>query len=77
MNLVQNGTQKKGGDIMPQPIVKQTKDAIAYEKELVECFHKMLDASPNPKTKAIIHDLILMEEMNEVLLRSLSQSATA
>ena len=57
---------------MPEALLKQTKKAIEHEKELVDCFHKMMKDSPNPRTKAIIHDLILMEEMNEVLLRSIT-----
>jgi hypothetical protein len=34
----------------------------------------MADQATNPKVKAVIKDLLLMEEMNEVLLRSLNQN---
>lgn len=53
---------------------KQAKKAIAAELELQDCYRKMSSQSGNPKVKAVIHDLLLMEEMNEVLLRSLNQN---
>ena len=58
---------------MENNLIQKTKTAINQEKKLVECFEDMLVQSENPRAKAIIHDLILMEEMNEVLLRSLNQ----
>ena len=58
---------------MKKDLIEKTKTAIQHEKKLVECFEEMLSESKNPRAKVIIHDLILMEEMNEVLLRSLNE----
>lgn len=55
-------------------IAQQAKKAISAELKLQACYKKMSAQSPNPKVKAVIHDLLLMEEMNEVLLRSLNQN---
>ena len=58
---------------MPQNLIQEIDQAIKAEKDLVGSYQKMLKISPNTKIKTIIHDLIIMEEMNEVLLRSLNQ----
>jgi len=53
---------------------KEAKKAIVAEAKLQDCYRKMSTRSDNPKVKAVIHDMLLMEEMNEVLLRSLNQN---
>ena len=58
---------------MNQVLVQEIDQAIEAEKSLINCYQKMLKISPNSKVKSVIHDLIIMEEMNEVLLRSLNQ----
>lgn len=59
---------------MPDTLTQQAKKAIAAEIELQKCYRKMSTESRNPKVKAVLKDLLLMEEMNEVLLRSLNQN---
>ena len=59
---------------MSDTLTQQAKKAIAAEVELQECYRKMSTESRNPKVKAVLKDLLLMEEMNEVLLRSLNQN---
>jgi rubrerythrin len=48
--------------------------ALEAEIELQACYRQMVKEAPTPKVRALLHDLLLMEEMNEVLLRSLSRS---
>lgn len=60
------------GGIMDS-ISKEAAKAIEAEVELQECYRRMSKKVTNPKTRAVLHDLLLMEEMNEVLLRSLNQ----
>lgn len=52
----------------------EIKRAITAEADLQDCYRRLVTRTGNPKVKAVLHDLLLMEEMNEVLLRSLSQS---
>ena len=59
---------------MPLDLLSEAKKAIAAEVKLQDCYRRMSREAGNPKVKAVIHDLLLMEEMNEVLLRSLHQS---
>jgi rubrerythrin len=59
---------------MSEELEKVAKKAISAEIELQDCYRKMSEQAKNPKVKAVIHDLLLMEEMNEVLLRSLNQN---
>ncbi|MAF13755.1 MAG: hypothetical protein CMI53_02575 [Parcubacteria group bacterium] len=62
---------------MTYDLVKETKRAIAAELKLQQCYREMSTKSDNPKVRAVIHDLLLMEEMNEVLLRSLNHSLSS
>ncbi len=62
---------------MSLDLATEAKKAIFAEIKLQECYRKMSAEAGNPKVKAVIHDLLLMEEMNEVLLRSLNQSLGA
>ena len=59
---------------MSSDLTIEAKMAISAELKLQDCYRKMSAKADNPKVKAIIHDLLLMEEMNEVLLRSLNQN---
>ena len=59
---------------MPYDIEQESRKAISAELELQACYRRMSSQASNPKVRAVIHDLLLMEEMNEVLLRSLNQS---
>ncbi len=58
---------------MTENIVSEANKAIEAEIELQGHYRQMSRQATNPKVKAVLHDLILMEEMNEVLLRSLHQ----
>ena len=62
---------------MPDGLSKQAKKAITAELKLQDCYREMAAEAENLKVKAVIHDLLLMEEMNEVLLRSLNQNLGA
>lgn len=57
---------------MNKELPNKTIEAVQVERDLVSCYTRILKKTDNPQVKAIIRDLILMEEMNEVLLRSLS-----
>lgn len=59
---------------MSDNIIEEAQKAIAAEIKLQECYRRMVQKTSNPKVKAVLHDLLLMEEMNEVLLRSLNHS---
>jgi len=59
---------------MSYDLNKETKRAISAELRLQDCYREMSAKASNPRVKALIHDLLLMEEMNEVLLRSLNHS---
>jgi len=54
-------------------LIDEAKKAIKAEIELQRHYRQMANGVNNPKVKAVLHDLLLMEEMNEVLLRSLNQ----
>ena len=62
---------------MSSQLSNRAKKAISAELKLQDCYREMAAEANNPKVQAVIHDLLLMEEMNEVLLRSLNQSLTA
>lgn len=59
---------------MPGKLNREVQRAITAESDLQTCYRRMVNQTGNPKIKAVLHDLLLMEEMNEVLLRSLNQS---
>ncbi len=61
-------------NIMTNDFSQPAQEALAAEIKLQDCYRKIASESSNPKVKAVVHDLLLMEEMNEVLLRSLNQS---
>ncbi len=61
---------------MKNTIVTEANKAIVAELALQDYYRRMARAVTNPKVKAVLHDLLLMEEMNEVLLRSISRSMT-
>lgn len=56
------------------PLKYEIKRAITAEADLQSCYRRLMTHTGSPKVKAVIHDLLLMGEMNEVLLRSISQS---
>lgn len=58
---------------MSQELLNEAQQALTAEIKLQDCYRKMSRRADNPKVKAVLHDLLLMEEMNEVLLRSLRQ----
>jgi hypothetical protein len=62
---------------MTKEIFKKAQEAIMAEVTLQDCYRRMSQDTANPKVKAVLHDLLLMEEMNEVLLRSLNGSLDA
>ncbi|MAF25474.1 hypothetical protein CL634_07880 [bacterium] len=49
------------------------RQAIRLERRLEDCYREMMSDAKDEKTKAVLHDMLVMEEMNELLLRSLSQ----
>ena len=59
---------------MDSTLTTEVKRAISAEIKLQECYRNMAGNSASPKIQALLHDLLLMEEMNEVLLRLLDQS---
>lgn len=62
---------------MPDSIIKEAQEAINAEVKLQACYRRMSRQTDNPKIRAVLHDLLLMEEMNEVLLRSINGSLEA
>ena len=64
---------RKAEDNMSPSLIKEARKAISAELQLQESYRKMAGQTQNPKVKAVLHDLLLMEEMNEILLRSLNQ----
>lgn len=52
-------------------VAAEAQKALSAGKALQVCFRKMQTYTANPKIKAVLQDLLLMEEMNEFLLRSL------
>ncbi|MDD2807628.1 MAG: hypothetical protein PHW95_03875 [Patescibacteria group bacterium] len=58
---------------MSNELLNEAQRALTVEIKLQDCYRKMSQRADNPKVKAVLHDLLLMEEMNEVLLRSLHQ----
>lgn len=59
---------------MRKHLVLETSRAIQVERDLVSCLQRLLRRAVNPRMRKVIHDLIVMEEMNEMLLRSLTAS---
>lgn len=55
----------------------EARKAITAEHLLQNCYRRMSTQVADPKVKAVLHDLLLMEEMNEVLLRSIHGRITA
>ena len=62
---------------MPKDLSKHAQEAIVADRKLQDCYRRIATDTTNPKVKAVVHDLLLMEEMNEVLLRSLNQNLGA
>ena len=58
---------------MEDKLSQQARRAIAAEQYLQNVFRQMQHRTSNTRVSAVIHDLLLMEEMNEVLLKSISQ----
>lgn len=52
----------------PQTLATDARKAVGL---LQDCYRRMSSQARDPKVKAVLHDLLLMEEMNEVLLRSI------
>lgn len=61
---------------MSKGLMLEAKKAISAEIKLQGYYRRMERQATNPKVKAVLHDLLLMEEMNEVLLRSLNENLT-
>ncbi|MFA5021796.1 MAG: hypothetical protein WC508_01835 [Patescibacteria group bacterium] len=59
---------------MTEILSLHAQEALAAELKLQDCYRKMVTKAKDPKVKAVIHDLLLMEELNEVLLRSIKQN---
>lgn len=59
---------------MGSKIAQEAKRAIRAGAKLQSYYRSMQQDASNPKVKAVLHDLLLMEEMNEMLLRSLHKS---
>ena len=59
---------------MRKHLVLETSRAIQVERDLVDCLRRLMRRSAHPRARKVIHDLIVMEEMNEMLLRSLTAS---
>lgn len=58
---------------MDYDLKAEASKAIQAEEQLQSCYRRMSLKAENPKVKAVLHDLLLMEEMNEILLRSLNK----
>lgn len=58
-------------------IAAEAQKAISAERLLQDCYRRMSSEASDPKVKAVLHDLLLMEEMNEILLRSINQRVGA
>jgi rubrerythrin len=58
---------------MNDTLIKEARKALTAEIKLQDYYREMSQKAQNPKVKNVLHDLLLMEEMNEVLLRSLGQ----
>ena len=58
-------------------IAAEARKAISAERLLQDCYRRMSSEARDPKVKAVLHDLLLMEEMNEILLRSINQRVGA
>ncbi|PIS05237.1 MAG: hypothetical protein COT81_02125 [Candidatus Buchananbacteria bacterium CG10_big_fil_rev_8_21_14_0_10_42_9] len=58
---------------MPRRTIRQTDRAIKAEEDLISCYAEMAKKAKDPKVKSVIRDMMLMEEMNEVLLKAISQ----
>ncbi len=61
---------------MSYNLAQEAKKAIDAGAELQNYYRRMQQETTDPKVRAILHDLLLMEEMNEVLLRSLNNNLT-
>ena len=58
---------------MARNLIKEARKAITAEVKLQSYYRQMSQKAANPKVKAVLHDLLLMEEINEMLLHSLNQ----
>lgn len=60
---------------MTKEVIKATKQAILAEERLLRCYQRMVRETQDPKVRSVLRDMMLMEEMNEVLLKALNQDA--
>jgi len=60
---------------MTTQILKATKQALQAEERLLKCYKRMVNQTSDPKVRSVLRDMMLMEEMNEVLLKTLNQDA--
>ena len=49
----------------------ETQKALQSGEKMQKCYNRLLKKAPNPEVKALIDDLLRMEEMNALLLRKL------
>ncbi|MBU1164803.1 hypothetical protein KKA15_04560 [Patescibacteria group bacterium] len=52
-------------------VTKAKRRAIVAEEKLIRCYRQMAHQSPDPKVRSVLRDMMLMEEMNEILLKTL------
>jgi len=52
---------------------KSAHRALKIQRNLGREYETLLEHTENPRLKSILHDLLVTEEMNEVLLRNLTQ----
>jgi len=53
-------------------ITKAKRRAIMAEEKLIQCYRQMANQSDDPKVRSVLRDIMLMEEMNEILLKTLN-----
>ena len=60
---------------MTKDVAHATKQAILAEERLISCYRRIFTQTKDPNVKSVLRDMMLMEEMNEVLLKTLNQDA--
>lgn len=50
---------------------KKVEEAITTERNLQSYYQEMMRMTPDPEHRSVLRDLLLHNEMNEVLLRSM------
>lgn len=57
---------------MSKEINQAKVQAIEAEAKLLQCYQKMVRRTRDPKVKSVLRDMMLTEEMNEILLKTLN-----